>query len=395
MISNLVEKEKCCGCYACADACHNDAIQIKTEKGLYIPIIDINKCVGCGMCHVACPVINCKNIQRNDKDTFSLVSKSICNNLYSSSGGVFFELAKHILENGGVVFGAAFTNDFRAVKHIFIKDPNLLYKLQGSKYVKSDTSGIYKIVRKLLSEGKTVLFSGTPCQVHALMSFLQYKKYNHLYTVETICHGTPRIDVYSLYLNYLENYYHGRIVFFNFRKKRPNLPAPYYYEYEFSNNKKIVKGCFADYYGYFFNKDYTLNESCYNCSFKGIETVADLTIGDYWGNKSKLLDNYNSVSTIVLNSEKGKKLFFELKDNFIVEKIDYKNDLLFHNKSLIASAVKPKDKDYFDDLLNKHGFGGVIKRFYKINSKERILYALDRLRLLEIICRARKHKQSH
>lgn len=224
----LVEKkEYCCGCGACKAACKINAITIKRDEYSFeFPVIDESKCVGCKKCKDVCAYQNSNNQNKTDK-AFAAVSKST-DVMQSASGGVFASVAAEFVKDGGIAAGCSLeSNDGRLKpKHIIVDKPDDLHKLLGSKYVHSDTSEIFEKIKQLLNDGKNILFSGTPCQVDALYSYLG-KRYDNLYTIDLICHGVPSKKMFSDYLSMLSNKY-GLVKEFVFRdkKKRINLCIP-------------------------------------------------------------------------------------------------------------------------------------------------------------------------
>ncbi len=197
MIAN--NKQDCCGCYACYNACPVSCIQMCSDnEGFWYPQIDINKCIKSGNCDKSCPVL-IENVVVTDykREAYAFINKNEDIRKASSSGGMFSELANYVLNNDGIVFGAGFNDKWEVVhqKINFIDD---LYKLRGSKYVQSRIGTVYKKVKQYLVKGDWVLFSGTPCQVEGLKSYLQ-KEYNNLITVDLICHGVPSPLVWQKY----------------------------------------------------------------------------------------------------------------------------------------------------------------------------------------------------
>lgn len=202
-VAETREKNQCCGCAACSDVCPTGCISMQAdEEGFCYPQKNDAQCIRCGRCETVCPMKN-DNSEMADSigiSAYAVRTKDESLRISSSSGGVFGMLAEKILEEGGLVFGAAFTDDL-SVKHIAVDDKKNLKKLLGSKYVQSDAEGCYCAVKTALSEGKKVLFSGTPCQNAALLQFLQRRPEN-LLCVDLICHGVPSPDVWQDYLQY-------------------------------------------------------------------------------------------------------------------------------------------------------------------------------------------------
>ena len=183
----IEEKDRCCGCYACYNACPVNAISmVEDEKGFKYPKVDEKKCINCGLCEKVCPILNKTEKNNNDVKAFAMYNKNEEERMKSSSGGVFSLIAKAILSEDGVVFGASF-NEENEVVHIEVNSVDDLDKIRRSKYVQSKIGDTYKRAKKYLESGKKVLFTGTPCQINGLYSFLQ-KDYENLYTQDIICH---------------------------------------------------------------------------------------------------------------------------------------------------------------------------------------------------------------
>ena len=194
----ISEKEKCVGCHACYNICptHSISMQIDVD-GFWYPVVDIEKCIHCGRCEKVCPVL--KQAKRNEEQLQIYGACSVDEDIrsQSSSGGVFSVLALHVLNKGGIVYGASFNSNFQ-VQHIGISSVTELDKLRGSKYVQSQIGDIYRDVKQQLRNGKMVLFTGTPCQVDGLNNFLG-RTYDNLITQDIVCHGVPSPMVWEKY----------------------------------------------------------------------------------------------------------------------------------------------------------------------------------------------------
>ena len=201
-ISEHVADTDCCGCGSCANACPKMAVSMKeNHEGFFTPYVNENLCIGCGLCLKACTILNDKRPNAKEPECYAAQASDDIRAV-SSSGGVFTPLAEKILERGGVVCGAAFKEDW-TVHHIIVDNKEGLAKLRGSKYVQSDTEDCFKRIKALLKEDRWVLFSGTPCQVAGLYTYLG-KEYDTLVTVDIFCHGAPSPGVWKRYLR--ENY---------------------------------------------------------------------------------------------------------------------------------------------------------------------------------------------
>lgn len=185
----IKKKSECCGCEACAQKCPKNCIHLVEDKeGYRYPIVNKVACVDCGVCEKVCPIIN-ENEQQKPIEVLAAKNRDEHQRLAGSSGGVFFEIGRNIIDKGGVVFGARFDSNWNVI-HGYAEDINGLNAFRGSKYVQSHIGDSYKNVERFLKAGRQVLFSGSPCQIAGLQHFLR-KKYDNLLLVDVVCHGVP------------------------------------------------------------------------------------------------------------------------------------------------------------------------------------------------------------
>ena len=214
------EKSRCSGCHACSNACPKNCIQMTSdEEGFWYPQVDKEKCINCGLCEKVCPIIH--KWQPDDSRTTTAMAAINLNEeirLKSSSGGIFTLIAEEIIKQGGVVFGAALTDDFRSVHHIYVDNTDDLEKLRGSKYVQSKIGDTYKQAKDYLDSGRKVLFTGTPCQIGGLYSYLR-TPYENLFTQDIICHGVPSPMVWEKYIEGHERKASSKTNIVTFRNK--------------------------------------------------------------------------------------------------------------------------------------------------------------------------------
>ena len=318
-------KTNCCGCIVCKNACPVSAISITEDyEGFMYPVVDIAACVNCKLCEKVCPNINIKKNSCSDY-AYCAYSKDQAIRNDASSGGIFELLAREIINKDGIVFGAAFDEQL-TLKHTYADNFNDLKKLCKSKYIQSDTNGVYYKVKKLLINNKLVLFVGTPCQVSALNNYLG-EKYNNLLTVDFICHGVPSYKMFKSYIKSEEQKHDGKIKSFSFRVKDGKVKHVHGYSYiiESKGKEKIHRGMFYDNAFYFgFKKYLTLRPSCYFCKYCTPERVSDITLADFWGIEEYLpnIDFNKGVSMVLVNSEKGATAFKFIEHNIISQKFD-------------------------------------------------------------------------
>lgn len=306
----LAPVKACTGCMACADACHRKALQMLVQTdGHWYPVVDSNACIGCGACERACPIQNHLAYSENRGKSTPLAAWTTDKEMISrsASGGIFAAIASYVLSIGGYVSGAVSTG--KEVKHIVINDIKDLPLLQGTKYLQSNTSGVYQQVKKLLIAGNTVLFSGTGCQVGGLLQFLG-KKYDNLYTIDLICAGVPSSLVMT---RYCEEELSAPPVRIRWRDKEKGWQHGL--QLTITTEKEQIKpktsSCF---FGGGFLGGMTSRWSCYNCQFAGSDRLSDFTIGDYWGVPERLKAQWHDgVSVLIVHSEKGKELLEKCK----------------------------------------------------------------------------------
>lgn len=310
------DKTLCCGCRACENICACSAISMKEDdEGFLYPIIYDSKCINCGLCSQVCPVIN-KPKSNIVSEVYALQYKNEEKLKNSASGGVFIGIAENFIQQGGVVFGCILDENHKAII-IEAKNENMLEKMQDSKYVSSDTMASYKRVKQLLEEGKSIFYSGAPCQIAGLRNYLK-KDYDNLFTMDFLCHGMPSSKFFTENVKYLEKKYGGKLTEYKFRDKTLKgwgLVSSFYIE------KKIYEpGRTNAYFTGFING--LLNRySCYSCAFRGLERISDITVGDFWGYSDKEIDAKKGVSFVSVNTGKGKCIFDEIiLNSYIVNK---------------------------------------------------------------------------
>lgn len=352
MIDKTLPKNKCVGCGACACACPKSCIKmIEDSEGFYRPTINIEDCIDCGICDKACPELATFKKSFFQRRAFAVINKDEEVRRKSSSGGVFSVIAKKIIDDGGVVFGAAF-GDNCLVEHVMVDRVDGLERLRGSKYLQSRLGDCYLQVKKLLTVGKTVLFSGTPCQVSGLISYLG-KSYDNLYTQDLICHGAPSPKVWEKYLLELEKEYKSKIINVQFRNKDSGWKN-YSVCFEFESGEKLIEPFNKNSYMRAFLKNLDLRPSCYDCSNKTVERKSDMTLADFWGIERVLpnLDDDKGTSLVIVHSKKGEELIDVIRDVARFEEVDV-NVALIENPSAIKSSILPKKRGKFFKNLDK------------------------------------------
>ena len=353
----LCEKEKCTACAACQNICPKGAISfVENKEGFVYPAIEEKICVRCGACQKVCPQFG-ENTRKEFANTECYVvwARNDLLREKSSSGGIFAATAKWILDNKGVVFGAAFDEGCYTVSHIMIDNIDELSRLQGSKYVQSDIGNSYKQCKTELQAGRKVLFSGTPCQIDGLHHFLK-KQYANLFTIDILCHGVPSQKILLSYIEDIEKRYKSKVDAFEFRDKNTykGWENSCHTRITFQSGKVITSDSEASLFWNSFLSNIYLRESCYQCAYAGKQRVGDITIGDFWGIKDLPTEiKFKGVSFVLVNTQNGKMLFDKAEVDFEKRKI---SDAIGKNRTLQTSFPKGQNRELFFNTLWKSGF---------------------------------------
>ncbi len=333
----------CTGCQACVEICPKQCIRMEANKeGFLYPHVDNNGCVDCGLCTKRCPANY--PLKRSDgvREAFQAVSK-LPQKENSSSGGCFYTMAKSVILENGIVFGAGFDENFH-VQHMWVDSVDELYKLQGSKYVQSDIKNSYKQAKSFLQQGKKVLFSGTPCQVAGLYAALG-NNWQNLITVDLICHGTPGTHLWDNYV--LMRNHEKKIQNIRFRVKSKNDKSSYKLLFQYIDGTYKIIRAEEDAYFSSFLKNESLRESCYSCQYATLSRCGDITLGDCATAVKYTKEDFKpfeAVSSILINSEKGKELWNNISDQLEWKALDVQNESL-ENHQLSRATTRPKSRD--------------------------------------------------
>jgi len=368
----IKKKQNCAGCAACTNACPRQCIlMVEDNEGFLYPQVDVHKCIDCGLCEKACPIIN-KHRSKHTPIAYACINKNENIRLESSSGGVFTIIAENTINSGGVVFGASYNEELKLV-HSYEKTIVGLAKYRGSKYEQSIIGETYKQAKEFLQKDIQVLFTGTPCQIGGLYSYLG-KGYEKLLCIDIVCHGVPSPKVFKRYKASIENKYGAKIRRIVFRSKNWGWKL-FSLVLSFDNNTEYIEKFTQDMYMQGFLQNLYLRPSCYDCSFKSINRQSDITIADFWGIENILpkLNDDKGTSLILVNSIKGNKVFEKLQDNMIVEEVD-SEEAIKYNPSAISSAQYNSNRDNFFEKLNSYSgdISKLILQYTKVSFQKRV-----------------------
>lgn len=351
LIGGKISISECTGCQSCYNICPTEAIIMKEEADTFLyPFIDQEKCIDCYACEKACPAISEVCHERNEPACYASWHQSDSIRIESSSGGFFTALAEYFFEKKGFVYGAAFTDNLY-LRHVECASLSELEEIRGSKYIQSDINKSYISIKQHLKRGEYVLFSGSPCQVSGLYTYLK-KDYPTLLTCDFVCHGVPSAKLFSDYKKELEEKYRSKITTYAFRKKKDGW-KDFNVEAVFESGFVLETTFPRDMYMKGFLADLYLRPSCYQCLSSRLPRVADISIADYWKVWKYMPEIYDTkgVSAILLNSGKGKDVFKYLQG---LESVETNLDWIVKgNPSLNSSVNKPRKRKKFYRLYKK------------------------------------------
>lgn len=362
----VANKKDCCGCHACYNICPQSCIDMKSDsEGFWYPNIDKVICTDCGLCEKVCPVIN-KTTINNNPVAYACINKDIIIREQSSSGGIFSLLAENVINNNGVVFGARFDDSFNVV-HSWTDTFEGLNSYRGSKYLQSSIGDTYKEVRNFLKDGRQVLFSGTPCQIYGLKSFLG-KSYANLLCIDIICHGVPSPLVWQKYVENHEKKSGSRAERIAFRRKNCGWKL-YSVSFSFENNTEYSKTLKEDLFMQGFLKDIYLRPSCYHCNFKTLNRVSDITLADFWGvgNILPSFDDDMGTSLVLVNSNKGNFVFSSVADDMVYEEVNINKAISYNPSAIKSVAYNPKRELFFKELSNLEDIEQLIIKYTRVS----------------------------
>lgn len=393
---NIANKVDCTGCSACAAICHHLTMTMDDE-GFRYPQLDPVGCNSCAQCRQICPMsadnnteirqhpgpVNMDTLAQSEyPQVFAAWNKNDAVRKESSSGGVFSLLANQVIAVGGLVVGAGFTDDLQ-LRHILVDKIESLQILRGSKYLQSDLGDVIIHIKTALVEGRQVFFTGTPCQVAGLKSYLKCE-YDGLMTCDLVCHGVPSEKLFRKYIKESEGQHGGKAVAVSFRSKKAGWKR-------FSVKIDFDNGCVSeipldqDSFMRLFLADLCLRPSCYHCPFATIPRQGDISLADYWGVAPAHpgIDDDRGVSLILVNTEKGADMFNRVEGDMIVHPSDLARAVACNPCVIRPVHLNHERQDFMFDV-DRLTLDQLIKKYIRQPSWIRRRYSASR-RLLSNI----------
>ena len=368
----LVERSQCTGCFACEKICPKSCIEIVYDKmGNGYPFINRDVCIECGKCNQVCPERTFTEFQ-TIKKAFAAWSLNKNRRKKSASGGVAAEFYDSALRQGYLICGAMYQKDFQVI-HVLTNDKRKIEDFQQSKYVFSNTSDVYRKIRRQLIEQKQILFISLPCKVAALKSYLG-KSYDDLLTVDIVCHGTPPYQ-------YLKEHILGMYDL----NKCKNLNFRVDNEFKFclqdDNEKQVYcKTGRTDTYLAAFLEGLDYRDSCYQCKYARAERISDITLCDFWGLGSEKPFNHpytGAVSAILVNNEKGESFLKQCQDKFFLEERPV-SEAIKGNAQLNKPTSIHKLRKVFEEKYCEVGFEKAVKYCLKDEMRNESMLIIKR-----------------
>ncbi len=389
----IVNKQDCCGCSACVQRCPKHCITLKEDgEGFLYPHVNSDECIDCGLCEKVCPELH-HGERHIPLEVYAAKNKDESIRMQSSSGGIFTLLAEKVIQEGGVVFGAAFDVNWE-VMHTYAETMEGLVDFRGSKYMQSRIGTAYQDTERFLKMGRKVLFSGSPCQIKGLKLFLR-KGYDNLIAVDFICHGVPSPRVWREYLKETIARKGGKnsvlpypipckigIDTVDFRSKSTGWKKFSFAltlsetSVEGVKNTVLLSSVFSENpFMRAFLADLILRPSCYSCPSKSGRSGSDLTIADYWAipQVAPEFDDDKGVSLVLVQTEKGKSFYQSLKEKTTFIVTSYQEAQGANGGFKEKTPMHPKRSRFFTEFAQSDDIIGLIDRTLRIPLYRKLL----------------------
>lgn len=370
---NITEKSSCCGCTACFNICPKNAVAMTSDsEGFLYPRVDTASCIDCGLCEKVCPIIHTpKAPERNTQGCIIRYrDPRIVEN--STSGGAFTAFADYLLKKGYLIFGAGYDSDMRVVCKP-ADTAEKLSEMRGSKFVQSELDTVFSDIKKRLKIGEKVLFTGTPCQVAGLVSFLGEKPDN-LICIDFVCRGVASPGLWRNYLDMMEGRYRAKVVFARFKNKTYGYHAATM-KVDFDNGKTYYASGRVDPMLKSFVSELASRPSCHDCAFKTVERVSDITMFDCYQFTplTKMPDDDKGYTCLMIHSQTGRELLDSVHANIDLYDADL-DSMIELNGIMVKNSAKPhRRRERFYQLAETQPIDEVIRQVAPVSAKDRMI----------------------
>lgn len=406
---HITDKKNCCGCSACVQRCPKQCIRLEEDtEGFLYPQVDEETCIKCGLCEKVCPILN----QADKLSVLEVLAVKNPNDeerMNSSSGGVFLPLAREVINQGGVVFGAVYDESWE-VHHVYAEKIEDVYPMMGSKYLQSKIGNSFKDAERFLKQGREVLFVGSPCQIAGLRTYLRNKQYSNLLAVDFLCHGVPSPGVWRRYLAETYGGYDAKeqsrlqatagknsvllsslnatspIGDIKFRDKRESGWKKFRFVVRQKSASKADQNTVLSSDIHYMNpfmrgflSDIYLRPSCYACKCKNGVNHSDMTIADFWGINqiAPEFDDDKGVGLVLLNTKKGEEYFSRLPMDMMpsnLEKAHYYNGGFNEH-----TKAHPKRDQFFFLIENGKSIKAAVDICLRLPFKQRVVRVVKKI----------------
>ena len=368
MYFKTLDKKDCSGCTACVGACPKQCISMEADnEGFFYPVIDKAVCINCGLCERICPFEHPRYDNTDNPKVYATYLKDEDQRVLSTSGGIFYAIAKWVIQQRGIVYGASFDENFK-LRHFGVDRMEELSLLRGSKYLQSYLGNVFADIKDYLKSGRWVYFVGVGCQIAGLKAFLR-KDYDTLITSDLVCHGVPSQQMFDWHLDYLRHKEKGRIISYSFRDCE-GWGGCETYKYISQTRGEGVRRLYSyslSPYLYSFMYAFNLRYSCYDCKFARIPRQGDVTLADFWGVKKLFpeLDVSKGVSLALVNTNRGIYVWNQIKASvYFVESCV--KDAAKENVNLIRQTPMPEIRKCCYEMILQRGYKSVAENEFRI-----------------------------
>ena len=389
----IIDKKECCGCWACYNVCPKQSIKMLEDmEGFRYPSINLDSCINCGLCEKVCPVLHSTDDDLPHKqEGFILQHKDDEIRKQSTSGGAYTAIAKWVLNQGGVVFGAGYLEGTFTVVHQWIEKEEDLFIFRNSKYVQSEMRDCFQQALTFLRAGRWVCFSGTPCQIEGLRYFFRRRNYEKLICVDLVCHGIPSPRILRAFIDNSQHLIGGSFKNILFRDKFYGYHYSSFSIYNEDKKKDYHKGVESNPYLRAFFHNLSDRPSCYFCHFKKRYRFSDFTIWDCFPIEkfSKTMDG-NGTTRVLVQSEKGAMILKSIACDVRLEEINPDKLTANVREMFYSVPMNPKRELFYSDLNTMETDAFFAKWFpmtFKVRINSFIRLTVHRLGIYSVVKR--------